>query len=61
MNQPDDDGVQDFALMKRIAGGDESAFRALLERHQDAVLGTVAKMLGSPCDAEDIAQQSICG
>jgi RNA polymerase sigma-70 factor (ECF subfamily) len=57
MNQPDDDGAQDFALMKRIACGDESAFRALLERHQDAVVGTVAKMLGSPSDAEDIAQQ----
>ncbi len=57
MNQPDDDGAQDFALMKRIAGGDESAFRALLEQHQDAVVGTVAKMLGSPSDAEDIAQQ----
>lgn len=57
MNQPDDDGAQDFALMKGIAGGDEPAFRALLERHQDAVVGTVAKMLGSPSDAEDIAQQ----
>ena len=57
MNQPDDDGSQDFALMKQIAGGDHAAFRVLLERHQDAVVGTVAKMLGSPSDAEDIAQQ----
>jgi RNA polymerase sigma-70 factor (ECF subfamily) len=56
-NQPDDDGAQDFALMKRIACGDEFAFRALLERHQDSVVGTVAKMLGNPSDAEDIAQQ----
>lgn len=57
MNQPEDDGSQDFALMKQIAGGDHAAFRALLERHQNAVVGTVAKMLGSPSDAEDIAQQ----
>jgi len=57
MNQPDDDGAPDFALMKRIACADESAFRALLERHQHSVVGTVAKMLGSPSDAEDIAQQ----
>lgn len=56
-SQPDDDGAQDFALMKRIACGDEFAFRALLERHQDSVVGTVAKMLGNPNDAEDIAQQ----
>ncbi|MEY5019770.1 MAG: hypothetical protein RLZ22_858, partial [Verrucomicrobiota bacterium] len=55
--QPDDDAAEDFALMKQIAGGDESAFRALVLRHQDAVVGTVAKMLGSPTDAEDIAQQ----
>ena len=57
MNQPDDDGAQDFTLMKQIAGGNESAFRALLTRHQDSVVGTVAKMLGNPSDAEDIAQQ----
>ena len=56
-NQPADDGSEDFDLMKRIARGDESAFRELLIRHQDAVLGTVAKMLGNPSDAEDIAQQ----
>ena len=56
-NQPADDGSEDFDLMKRIARGDESAFRELLVRHQDAVLGTVAKMLGNPSDAEDIAQQ----
>lgn len=57
MHQPDVDGSQDFALMKQIANGDHAAFRALLERHQDAVVGTVAKMLGNASDAEDIAQQ----
>jgi RNA polymerase sigma-70 factor (ECF subfamily) len=47
----------DFALMRRIGAGDHAAFRILVERHQNAVIGTVAKMLGNPSDAEDIAQQ----
>ena len=36
----DGDSV-DVALMKRIADGDERAFRELVERHQNAVVGTV--------------------
>jgi len=51
------DPNSDIALMERVAGGDESAFATLVERHQHAVIGTVAKMLGNPSEAEDIAQQ----
>ena len=51
----DGDSV-DVALMKRIADGDERAFQELVERHQNAVVGTVARMLGDPTEAEDIAQ-----
>lgn len=47
----------DVQLMMRVAQKDESAFEQLIERHQGAVIGTVAKMLGNPSDAEDIAQQ----
>jgi RNA polymerase sigma-70 factor (ECF subfamily) len=47
----------DVALMQRIAHGDESAFAVLVERHQHAVVGTAAKMLGDAAEAEDIAQQ----
>lgn len=47
----------DFALMARIGAGEHAAFRQLVERHQHAVIGTVAKMLGSSNDAQDIAQQ----
>ncbi len=52
-----EDSSIDFALMERIGEGDGAAFRSLVERHQDAVVGTVAKMLGNPSEAEDIAQQ----
>jgi RNA polymerase sigma-70 factor (ECF subfamily) len=47
----------DFSLMERIGAGDHAAFRDLVERHQHAVIGTVAKMLGNSSEAEDIAQQ----
>jgi len=46
----------DHALMARIATGDHRAFRQLVERHQDAIVGTVTKMLGNSSDSEDIAQ-----
>lgn len=52
-----DESCLDFILMARIGTGDHAAFRQLVERHQNAVIGTVAKMLGDPSDAEDIAQQ----
>ena len=54
---PADGSAIDFALMARIGAGDHEAFRQLVVRHQNAVIGTVAKMLGNPSEAEDIAQQ----
>jgi RNA polymerase sigma-70 factor (ECF subfamily) len=48
---------RDAELMVRVARGDEAAFTELVERHQHAVVGTVAKMLGDPSEAEDLAQQ----
>lgn len=52
-----DENARDLALMSRIGAGDHDAFRELVERHQNAVVGTVAKMLGNPAESEDIAQQ----
>lgn len=48
---------RDIELMTRVSKGDIEAFQILVETHQLAVRGTVAKMLGNPSDAEDIAQQ----
>ena len=47
----------DVALMAKVAKGDHDAFEALVERHQHAVVGTVARMLGGATNADDIAQQ----
>lgn len=55
--QPDPEAATDHALMAQIATGDEKAFRLLVERHQDAIVGTCSKMLGNTTDSEDIAQQ----
>lgn len=48
---------RDIELMRRVGCGDVEAFRLLVDAHQHAVIGTVAKMLGSPTEAEDIAQK----
>lgn len=53
----DQEAAIDHTLMEKIAGGDHHAFRDLVERHQNAVVGTVSKMLGNANDSEDIAQQ----
>lgn len=51
------EGSLDHLLMQRIGKGDEDAFVQLIERHQNMVVGTVAKMLGNASEAEDISQQ----
>lgn len=58
MSDPaDQEAAEDIALMLAVKQGDESAFEALVERHQFRVVGTVSKMLGGESYAEDIAQQ----
>jgi RNA polymerase sigma-70 factor (ECF subfamily) len=52
-----DEDTEDVRLMQLVAEGDTSAFEQLIERHQGLVAGTVARMLGSNSDVEDIAQQ----
>lgn len=48
---------EDVRLMRLVGNGDTAALEELIERHQTLVLGTVARMLGSNSDVEDIAQQ----
>src|SRR6266852_2676666 len=48
---------EDVRLMCLVGRGDTTAFEELIERHQSLVTGTVARMLGSNSDVEDIAQQ----
>ena len=48
---------RDIELMKRVGTGDCEAFQLLFEAHQFAVVGAATKMLGSPTEADDIAQK----
>jgi len=62
VNEPGPSGrtpedAEDIRLMGLASTGDMAAFEALVERHQRLVVGTVARMLGTNSDAEDIAQQ----
>src|SRR5947209_7495248 len=52
-----DEDTEDVRLMQLVAGGDTTALEQLIERHQALVAGTVARMLGSNSEVEDIAQQ----
>src|SRR5881409_1347840 len=52
-----DEDAEDVRLMQLVGRGDTVAFEELIERHQALVAGTVARMLGSNSDVEDIAQQ----
>src|SRR5881628_1473544 len=49
--------AEDVRLMRLVGRGDRAAFEELIERHHALVAGTVARMLGSNSDVEDIAQQ----
>jgi len=52
-----DENAEDVRLMRLVAQGDTAAFEQLIERHQSLVAGTIARMLGSNAEVEDIAQQ----
>ena len=49
--------LKDDELTARIMQEDEEAFRVLIERHQDRVYGTAARMMGGAGpEAEEVAQ-----
>src|ERR671935_3295998 len=52
-----EEDADDVRLMRLIGRGDTNALEKLIEKHQALVAGTVARMLGSNSDVEDIAQQ----
>lgn len=49
----------DAALIARMAARDETAFRALVERHLPALLGVGRRMLRDDAEAEDVAQEAL--
>ena len=53
----DDD--TDDALLQRIAGNDETAFRLLVERHIDRGYALALRILDNRADAEDVVQDTL--
>ena len=49
----------DDALLERIAGNDQEAFRVLVERHIDRAYGLALRILNNRADAEDIVQDTL--
>src|SRR5690349_7625025 len=52
-----EEDADDLRLMQLVGQGDTHAFEELIEKHQALVAGTIARMLGSNSDVEDVAQQ----
>lgn len=50
-------GIDDRALLARIAASDESAMRVLFVRHHGRVLGFVKRMIRSEAMAEEVANE----
>jgi RNA polymerase sigma-70 factor (ECF subfamily) len=46
------------ALVRAAQRGDREAFGVLISRHAPSILSVTTRMLGSPADAEDVAQDT---
>ena len=56
---PRTDAAADEALwIERARAGDAGAFRALVDRHRDRAYGLALRILRSPGDAEEVAQDA---
>lgn len=51
------DKMTDAELMQRVSAGEHSAMQILVERYQNIVYSTVARMLNNSPETDDIAQQ----
>jgi RNA polymerase sigma-70 factor, ECF subfamily len=59
--QPEQDGKlidPDVELLKRVASGDDEAFRLLFERHNRLAYGVIYRQLGVQSIAEDLVQEA---
>jgi RNA polymerase sigma-70 factor (ECF subfamily) len=56
-SSPDETRDPDVALMLEVAGGSETAFTALVRRHQNPLLNFFARM-GASSDCEDLVQET---
>ncbi len=48
----------DIELVERVRGGDEDAFRILVERHSRSLFRTAYRITGNSADADDVVQET---
>jgi RNA polymerase sigma-70 factor (ECF subfamily) len=48
----------DLAMVTRVRGGDQDAFRILVDRHSRAVFRVAFRLTGHEADAEDVVQET---
>lgn len=51
----------DAESLRRVARGDGSAFRGLMDRHADGMYRLAASLVGNAADAEDVIQEALLG
>ncbi len=52
------DKPDDGTLLSRTRAGDRAAFGELVDRHKDALVGYLTRLVGCPDNAEDLAQET---
>lgn len=53
--------LSDAELVQKIRGGDEAAFRELVNRYGDTLYGLACSVMGNATDAEDVLQETLLG
>jgi len=53
------DEASDEDLMRRVAQGEERAFRALARRHAARAIGLARRITGNEADAEEVVQEAL--
>ncbi len=48
----------DHELIERVRGGDDEAFRVIVERHSRAIYGSAWRVTGNSADADDVVQET---
>lgn len=56
---PSAGGTDDALLLAAMRGGDQAAFRKLVDRHLGSVLAVARRMLRDDAEAEDVAQETM--